>query len=173
VRWHHADDDVWNVVEEDRLADDGRLPAELRGPQAMADHQYPLGAIAVVRRGEPPPQRGRHAQRGEQISGRDRAIEAQRLPGADESCGLSGVGRQPFERAAGAPPVDEVRRRDLHPGIPPERLVLVQLHQAIGLGERQRPNQDMVGDAERHRDGRDAQRRDDDSGDGKGRRSLQ
>ncbi len=137
----------------------------------MADDEHPLRAVAIVRRRQPSPQRRRHTQRGKEIPGRDDAIQAHRVAGPDERCGLRGVGRQPFERAAGALPVEEVRRRDFHPRVAAECLVLVQLYQATGLWEWQRPDQHVVGNAEGDGGGADAQGRDEDGGDGKPGRS--
>jgi len=145
------------IVNQHRLSKCIGLSAETRGPQAVADHQCPRRVQAIVNRRERPPQLGLHAENAEHRASHQRALEPDWFPGTEHVCRPVGVRAHCFHGPAFALPVEEVRRRQLHPGIPAERLVLVKLEEPIGLREGQRPQQDVVRERERHHRGANPQ----------------
>ena len=84
---HHADHRVRLVVEQHLPADDRRVAAEPRLPEPVAEEHRAGRAVAIVGLGEQPADERLHAQRREQIGRDRRALDAQRLPGADQVAG--------------------------------------------------------------------------------------
>jgi hypothetical protein len=148
---HHPDDGVRPArpVEPDRLADGSGVAAVQPLPQPVTEHDLLLVANLPLGVGEGAPQRRGHAQHAEQRR-RDPhaadflgdAVDGQRVVPEREQALL-------LERRQGAEPVEvrghvvrqDVVRRDggIHVAHPDD---------AVGLGHRQRPQQDGVDDGE-------------------------
>ena len=120
-----------------------------------------------------PAEHGVHAERLEEVRGREDALEPLRLTRPGEVHRRAREGGHARERRSPLPPFPEITRRDLDARVAALRLVLPDTHQAIGLGKRQRPDQHVVGDREHRGRGADAERRDGQRRRGEGPRAAE
>ncbi len=159
---HDTDDRERLRVEEDARSENARVGAEPGPPEGVGDEKGPRRPGAVVLGSEEPAEGGGRPEELQDLGGGHRAVEAPRLAAADEIRGDGHRRAQPSEGGAHAFPVPEVGGRRLHLAVAAVRLVLPYPHQPVGLGERQRPEQDVVEDREGGRRGADAERGDED-----------
>ncbi len=171
ARRHHADDDVRGLVERDGASEDVGVGAEDALPERLAQNEWPRAA--GVGGQERPAEHGVHAERLEEVRGREDALEPLRLTRPGEVHRRAREGGHARERRSPLLPVPEIARRDLDPRVAALRLVLPDAHQAIGLGKRQRPDQHVVGDREHRGRGADAERRDGQRRRGEGTRAAE
>ena len=173
TRRHDADDREGLVVEPDGLADHRRIASELRFPEGVGEQHRPRRAGTVVGRREETTERGRRAEQRQQLVRHRLALEPAGLAVTDEIARGAVARADRLEGAAHPLPVAEVRRRDLHLRVTPERLVLPEAHQPIGLGEGQRTQERVVENRERRGRGADAERRHEDRRQREARRARQ
>ena len=162
LRRQHTDDLEDVVVEADRTANDRRIRAEASPPQligeqddALTPDRFFLGAeIAAERRRHPehPQKRRRDFQRADTLglAVAGQVVRARRR--------LQCVCRHRRERAAVAPPVEVVGRRDGAEPAALARPLLGQRDDPIGTRVWQRPPQHGVDDAEDRSSGADPER---------------
>ena len=168
-RRHDADDEMVAAVEGNRLADDGRIRAELPLPETVAqdgDIGLPWPALFGQERAsehgvhaEDREQAGRHAHGDQHLR-----ILAMRQPEASVA-----VERESLERARLARPVLEIGiRRPVAPALG-LRIGFPYLNQAVGIGVRKRSDQRRVHRAEDRRVGANREGERQDADDGKAR----
>ena len=147
ARRDHADDRERLAVENDCFSGDGRIGAETLPPEPFAQHRDLALARQILFRSEPAAQEHRHAHDVEESGGHADAEERRRFARAREN-DASGIdhGRHALERLIAALPFRELVRAD----DVPIRVVapLPGEHEAIGIAEGRRREEDGVDDAE-------------------------
>ena len=124
------------------------------------------GPSASVARNVRPSKR-MHAKRREQFGGRQHAFEPLGQPGPGQVHRGRSERRHPREPRGHLLPVTVPGLAKAEARVSLERVVLPELDQAGRLGKRQRAHQDVIGDREDRGRGANAQRHDEDAGDGK------
>ncbi len=153
----HADDGEGRAVDDQRLVQHRRILAELRGPEAVAEHHHRMRAGgAIVGRAEHAADRGLHAERREVAARHLRALGAERLPARRHVGAEQSVRGQPAEHllhplevaehgiAEGVVAVAGLVARG-PAGLRPWR---AEVHQPRRVLHRQRPEQHVVEDRE-------------------------
>ena len=144
----HADDLATRAVHGDQPADDVRVASELALPVAVAQHDDFRAAVLVVSLREWPADRRLDPEEGQQAVGRDQGIEALGLGKTGDGDGGAvpecDVGQRPRLLAVG----DVVGERRVEVADVDAGRCLPEAHQAVGLVERQRLEEDRVDDAE-------------------------
>ncbi len=157
---HHADDHVRAAIEQKPAPQHTGVAPEPRLPEPVAQHDGAGSAVLAVGRGEDPSERGRDAEHGEDLGrhgGRGKTVGGAL---AHQVRLDRQIGPHAFEHGGGGLPVPIVGRRQL------QLLILgrplPQLHQLVGIGIGERPDEHEVGHREGGGVGPDAERDDQD-----------
>ena len=121
------------AVERDRASEDCRIAAEAPLPEPVAQHDDRRRALTIVGIGVDASDRGRAAEHGEEVAGRDDRAQPQRLPIAGQVVRPVGVCGHALEGADPRAVVQPVRRRERTPAA-----VLIELAQRPRAGRRRR-----------------------------------
>jgi hypothetical protein len=153
VARHHGDHEPRTAVQRDRPADDRRIAAEPARPQPVAEHDGGRIRAAAVKRVAEERTRAEHVE------------ERGRHAGSLDRLGLAGAGERVADvrQRGGALEARRLAAEVEHPARPHRvgRTLgrpVPQEHEPAGVGERQRPQERRIDDAEDGRVGADAQR---------------
>ncbi len=152
------------LVQQDLPADDAGVGAEAAPPDALAQQERRRSAGGVVLAAEDPTEKRPRAEQREELRIDADALQMLRLVPTDQVGRERMVGGHRLEGRARPFPVPEVRQRRLHARAPGALGVRPDVNQPIRIGERQRPEEDVIRDGERRGDGADAESRDPDRG---------
>jgi hypothetical protein len=114
VRGHDADDRRGRAVQDERATDHAGVAAVATLPERVADDRHVLGARTVVLLTEDAPELRLHAERGKELPGRARELDALGLAVAGDRASTRPVRGQMPERPVLVPIVEVLgaRRRD-------------------------------------------------------------
>ena len=141
---HHSDNGVAFVIEQHLAAQNLRIAPEAPLPQSVAEKQRAAGAFAIIGRRENASQERLHLQRGQHVAVDQGDVDAHRLAFAHQIHGVAVVRSHRREGVAHLFPIGIVGRRKLQARV--ARLGLPQLHELLGMGERQGPQKNLVGE---------------------------
>ncbi len=145
---HHADHGARDAVEPQRLAEHVALPAEAVLPEPVADDDDLRAFRTILLRREEAAEDRLHAEHGREVVGDLRALQPERVRAVrGVEAGALVVGDR-LELALLTAPLVEVGVVDSHHVEVPARRTLVDVDEPLGLGERQRPQEEAVDQAE-------------------------
>ena len=161
ARWRDTDDEVRPLVQDERLPNRRRTRGVEVPPQAVSEHDdtaCPFDRVVIV---EEPPDGRLHAQQAKQRRRHDRAWHPRGVFAADGESEAVAERRRVLDRLRGRHPgiaseVAEQRAGPLRRGA--ARMLLGDTYELLGLGVRQRPEQDAVNDRKHGRVRANAQR---------------
>jgi hypothetical protein len=156
-RRHDADDLVGLAIERHRLTENRRILREASHPQPVRQH-HDLSAVRLVFVfGEPSSERGLHAEDIRQRRRRPHGLQPHRIAGARQHVALPHRAADDRKHLAARLPVVVLGERRRAGGA--RGLGVVDDDQAVGIGIRQRFQEDAVEDAEDCRGDTDPQRK--------------
>ena len=151
-----ADDRVRDAVERQRAPDDPAIGAHLAAPERVRENDRWGRRRPVVIVGEAAPEHRGDPEHQEQVSRDPACPQTLRAVGAGQRHRFIAREREGVERPRPRPPVEVVRPR--HRDAVPLRVDLVRVDETIGVGQRQRLQENPVHQREDRRRRADAER---------------
>jgi hypothetical protein len=163
---HHTDDDAGDFVHPDSAADDRRIPAVPGLPESIAENDDRFGPRLILSGAEVAAEHRAGAENAERVRRHPHAVGA--LGGVSAVADvhrLRLVRRKRGERARLRLPVAVIGKRDTHV-VPRDRVARIEVHDLVGVVERQTAQEDRVDEREHGIVDADAERQGEDRHEG-------